>query len=248
MQRTKKSNAPDGYPDLNELSRDAFHEAGHAAAIYYNNRYKNLPTIFFQIHFNQSQHNSQNDQVNELDDSARIEGGRLIQSVPHSVDDFSERHLSKKNQEERDEIVKELHAAMEADIFNLMVGPISEAKYVSILDNEHLNEHLLNLDALKNYGGSKDLEVIDQYLECMANSGIDPSRKIKKIFHAAFKFVDTPARWHSITALSNFLQESEEAVVNYKDIIQVLDEPPVPASYYVCAGLPKKSFLRQKGI
>ncbi len=62
--------------DHHELMRQtAFHEAGHAVAIYLGNRQKDLPPTFFQILLRKP--------VNGYDRFfAKVEGGRLIQSVP----------------------------------------------------------------------------------------------------------------------------------------------------------------------
>ncbi len=68
----------------------AFHEAGHATAIYLNNKARNLPPVFFQIMFKDLSGKSEQDlmayQATHDDSIARVEGGRLIELLPHSID------------------------------------------------------------------------------------------------------------------------------------------------------------------
>lgn len=101
----------------------AFHQAGHAAAIYFGNNQKQLPTVYFQITIKpmgltgkQSTHFR--DEYGEY--SASVEGGRLIQSLPYSFAKASQ-HLTWSQQ-------VEYRCAFEADVFNLLAGPIAVAK------------------------------------------------------------------------------------------------------------------------
>ena len=221
------------YKIPDEKKRIAFHEAGHAAAIYFNNKQHNLPITYFNIHINSNSGDTQSNSQGESYD-ARIEGGgRLIKSLPRSIDDFGELHLAQKSIEERDEILTELESAMDADICNLLVGSIAEAKYVSIIDNEHLTVNLLSMGALKYYGGDSDLKLINDYLQCFFNSGMQSAQKVKELFNSAFDFVDNPRRWRSIAALATFILKSKN-FIKYKDIIRVLDEADLPASYRLC--------------
>src|SRR5664280_1436621 len=70
--------------------RIAFHEAGHAAAIYLSNKARNLPPVYFQITFKElsgaTDYDAQIYQSTHDDSIARVEGGRLIQSLPYSID------------------------------------------------------------------------------------------------------------------------------------------------------------------
>jgi hypothetical protein len=47
------------------------------------------------------------------------------------------------------------------------VGPLAEANYVAMRDDEPINARLVNLNALHHYGGSSDLETINDYLDCL---------------------------------------------------------------------------------
>ena len=233
LKRTSSIILSSQYKMPDEKNRIAFHEAGHAAAIYYNNRQHNLPITCFNININSTAGDTQSDSQGEIYDASIEGGGRLIKSLPRSIDDFEKLQLAQKNIEERDEILTELESAMDADICNLLVGSIAEAKYVSIIDNEQLTVNLLSVAALKNYGGDSDLKLIDDYLQCFFNSGMQSAQKVRDLFYSAFDFVDDPRRWRSIAALATCILKSKK-VIKYKDIIRVLDEADIPASYRLC--------------
>ena len=66
--------------------RIAFHEAGHATAIYLNNQTIDLPPVFFQIMLKDLNDTSEEDllvyQTAHDECIARVEGGRLIELLP----------------------------------------------------------------------------------------------------------------------------------------------------------------------
>jgi hypothetical protein len=62
-------------------------------------------------------------------------------------------------------LLKDYMNAFETDIINLLIGPLAEAKYVANTDNEPFNHRLVNLNALKNYDASSDLELVKDYLQ-----------------------------------------------------------------------------------
>ncbi|HEY5140341.1 MAG TPA: hypothetical protein VIJ25_13655, partial [Methylococcales bacterium] len=59
---------------------------------------------------------------------AKLEGGRLIRTLPTSLDEATKDFST----------VQRLayERAFEADMFNLLVGPLAEAKYVAMRDDE----------------------------------------------------------------------------------------------------------------
>ena len=124
----------------------AFHEAGHAAAIYLNNKARNMPPVFFQIIFKEVSGTPDHDglmyQASYDDSAARVEGGRLIQSLPYSVDGLA--HKLTDHNEAMAPLLKDYMAAFESDIINLLVGPLVEAKYVHQRDDEPFNYKLAN--------------------------------------------------------------------------------------------------------
>src|SRR5512139_2646565 len=66
----------------------AIHEAGHAAAIYIGNKQKQLPPVFFQIviknevNTGQWTDQSDNNANRPMTCFAKVEGGRLIHTLP----------------------------------------------------------------------------------------------------------------------------------------------------------------------
>ncbi|HEY8096516.1 MAG TPA: hypothetical protein VIE65_10560, partial [Methylobacter sp.] len=113
--------------------------------------------------------------------------------------------------------------AFEADIINLLAGPLAEARYVSLRDNEPINPELLNVTALQYYGGSSDLEVVNEYLECFIDSDELRERKMTELFLAAFSFVCERPNWLAITALADSILAHQENIIECNDIIDVLE-------------------------
>ena len=114
--------------DLEELHRrTAFHEAGHAAAIHIRNKQQQLPPVFFEIQIKRP-----HDDVQNL--FAKVIDGNLIQNLPIAVIE-SLSSISSSGQHS-------CQRAYEADVVNLLVGPLAEAKYVSMRDGEAFNPAL----------------------------------------------------------------------------------------------------------
>ena len=196
--------------DYVELSRKTtMHEAGHAAAIYFGNRQRMLPPVFFQIVISPCTCN-----VTSKRCSTRIEGGRLIHTLPSSLEEATRNFSLEQQQAYR--------LAFEADIVNLLVGSLTEAHYVAERDNELINPHLVPLNVLHNYGGAADLEIVQQYLDCFIEKE-DQEQKIKELFWQAFEFINDWTHWYAITALANHIFEHEYEVMDYDEIAGVLD-------------------------
>ena len=139
--------------------RSAFHQAGHAAAICIGNRQKRLPDVHFQVAIWPQERGIRVSQGMRHSGKyvAKMEGGRLIQSLPLS---YAERMhgLAKTEQ-------AQFCCAFEADVINLLAGSLSEAKYVALRDNEVFNANLVYLGALQYYGGKEDLETVNDYMD-----------------------------------------------------------------------------------
>ncbi len=104
----------------------AFHEAGHAIAICVNNKARQQQPVFFQIVIKDlSQHDEEcNNLLVDSDDSvARVEGGRLIQSLIFNVDVLTDKLIS--IDESVAPLVREYQVAFETDIINLLIGPLA---------------------------------------------------------------------------------------------------------------------------
>lgn len=193
--------------DHHELMRQtAYHEAGHAVAIYLGNRQKNLPPTFFQILIKK--------QVNGYDRFfAKVEGGRLIQNFPA----LPLNHLNDLTVEEQNEY----RCAYEADIVNLLVGPLAEAKYISARDDEIFNRYLLTAEALKNYGGASDLETITMYLDNLIPSQKHRDERMLELFDLAFQFIDNVQHWQCIRNLAKYMLENKKDKILCEEIIAV---------------------------
>src|SRR5665647_2935167 len=144
MKRNKIIESP--YQDklIEHKQRVAFHEAGHATAIYLNNKARNLPPVFFQIMFKDLNGKPEEDlltyQATHDDCIARVEGGRLIELLPSSIDALV--HKTTDHNDTMVHLIKDYMIAFEADIINLLVGPLAEAKHVAATDDELFNHQL----------------------------------------------------------------------------------------------------------
>lgn len=210
------------------IQQTAFHEAGHAAAIYLCNRQKNLPPVYFQISFGGLCASSyETDRLKRLSDSkwvAKVEGGNLIHSLPISVIESSDYFTD-----------QEKHAyqlAHEADIINLLAGPLSEAKYVAERDNEMFNPRLINIEALKYYGGTSDLEKVDEYLDALIATQNKRRKKLHELFLAAFRFIEDPSHWFAINRLAKHILDNDKEVIGCEEVIDVIDAALLPSVNY----------------
>ena len=221
MKRRHTSN--DFYPiNHAELSRKtAIHEAGHAAAIYLGNKEKQLPPVFFQLIIKEMNSDFQSagclcksyDSCNNC--ITKIEGGRLIHTLPSSVDEATSDFSSTQKQA--------YQRAFEADIINLMVGPLAEANYVALRDDEPINPRLVNLNALHFYGGASDLETINEYLECFIADKEQRKKKLSELYLAAFNFINDSSNWRAIMALADYILADRKNILECEEIIAVLD-------------------------
>jgi len=188
--------------------RTAFHEAGHAAAIHIGNQQKQLPPVFFEIQVKRP--NNSNAHF-----SAKVVDGNLIQNLPIAVvESFAVVSQSAQHSCQR---------AYEADVVNLLVGPLAEAKYVSIRDDEIFNLKLINLKALHNYGGCSDLERAHAYLDCFIASKAQREEKMFELLSQAFHFIDNQRNWRCILNLAHYILDSHQEIITCDEAIGVFD-------------------------
>ncbi len=196
--------------DYTELSKKtAIHEAGHAAAIYFGNKQKQLPPVFFHIISNCVCDSHDNNC------QTKVEGGRLIHTLPSSIEEAVCNLPSAQKQV--------YQQAFEADIINILVGPLAEANYVAQRDNEVISPRLVPLNALHNYGGSSDLEIVNDYLQCFIIDRSQQEKKITELFWAAFEFINDWAHWYAITALANYILISDKDIIDYEEVVAILE-------------------------
>jgi len=198
----------------------AIHEAGHAAAIYLGNKQKQLPPVFFQILIQDTPHESfwpcrAGTPSAAMTCFAKVEGGRLIHTLPSSLPEATRRFSPLERQA--------YQSAFEADIVNFLAGPLAEAKYVASCDDEIFNPRLVNLDALHFYGGTADVALAKEYLDCLSAEPREKERLIAELFMSAYQFISQRSHWRAITALADFILSSGNNVIACEDIIRVLD-------------------------
>ena len=208
----------------------AFHEAGHAAGIHLNNKANHLPSVFFNINFKAFHHVADEDvmayQLSHNDCIARVQGGRLIEALPSSVDklmlELSNHHNATAKW------VKNYRKAFEADIINLLVGPLAEAKHVADIDDELFNHRLINLKSLENYGGESDLALVNEYAQSFSSNKQQQDEKLDELFSVAFDFVNNRANWKAITRLAAYITDSSKNIICCEEIVSILDQVERP--------------------
>ena len=195
------------------IRQNAFHQAGHVAAIFFNNRHFGLPPIHFQIVI-QSRTGCFDISSGNTNRHIQIIGGRIIDPLSISIKECSH-HLSLAD---RSDFLK----ALEADIINSLAGPIAEARYVSIRDNEPLNPQMLNFSSLAFYNGSHCNEIINDYLQCIDEGD---QRELKKtaLFQTAYQFVSSRSNWNSISGLAEHILNSRTNKIDYEIITEILE-------------------------
>ena len=201
--------------DKNLIRQVVFHEAGHAAAIHLYNRQKRLPPVYFQISIKQIDNSTTqyftNSAVTRDHFAAIVEGGHLIHSLPVTLID-SVTH-------EQDTF----RMAYEADMVNLLVGSLAEAKYVALRDDECFNKNLISINALHHYGGTSDLEKVYDYLENFIADPCLQEEKLVELLNQAFEFIESPVYWKAIENLATYIQDNMSDTISCEDAIAVLD-------------------------
>ncbi len=195
----------------------AYHEAGHATAIYLYNKQQQLPSIFFQIHLKNyedikqltAQNNSQGTYV------AEIEGGCLIENLALNLSvNRNEIHPSER---------EEYYRALNADVINLLAGSIAEQNYLILRDNEVINEALLNIRNLGRYGNYSDMQKINNYLRFLSDCPIEQQKKLTLLLKESFYFITHPKIWKAVTAVAHYILGSQKQPVHCEDIFKVID-------------------------
>jgi hypothetical protein len=222
MNRSNTVGAP-RYKNLASYQqRVAHHEAGHATGIYLNNRCNNLPPVFFQIIFkNVNQGFGNNGLISQDGCIAKIKGGRLIQSLPPEFDTLDSKLFNCTDVTQL-RVTEDYRLAFEADIVNLLIGPLAEAKFSYNTDNELFNEKLITLQALQNYGGDKDLAVVKDYLQSYSADQEQQDEILNRLFSRAFNFINENANWKAITRLANHILSCNNDVISYEEVALVL--------------------------
>lgn len=218
--------------------RVAFHEAGHAAGIHLNNKARQLPPIAFKITFKEMSDVTESDvmayQTPHDDCIARIEGGRLIE-LPSSLDSLMS-GLTSCN-DAMVQLVDDYMIAFEADIINLLIGPLAEAKFVADIDDELFNHKLVDLKALKYYGGRSDLALANEYLHSFFADKQQQNKKLAELFIVAFNFINNAANWAAITKLAHYILDNNKNTIDCEEIVSTLDQAVAHFQYKRSGGI-----------
>jgi len=200
----------------------AFHEAGHAIAICLNNQVRQQPPIFFQIVLkkNHQQSGFNRSSIDSEQSVARVEGGRLIQSLIYNMDDLTHKLISL--DESIAPLIREYQVAFEADIVNLLIGPLAEAKHAYMRDNEQFNYQLIDLKALKNYGGDADLALVSEYMTCYSKDQLRQDEKLNELFIEAGNFISDSNNWLAIIKLADFIIHSDKEIISCEEVLSLL--------------------------
>jgi hypothetical protein len=204
-----------------------YHEAGHATGIHFSSIQKNLPSVFFEITFKQIEDSSFNSLLSDLFDPhidiARVKGGRLIESLPLMTFKTSNVQSSTDTDKWVFKYTDEYLIAFEADITNLLIGPLAEAKYTALVDDEPFHQALFTVQALKYYGGDADLAVINDYLQSYSADKQEQHNILNQIFIKAFNFVNDDSNWKAISKLANYILTSNKNVIGCEEVATVLN-------------------------
>ena len=148
--------------------------------------------------------------------AAVVEGGRLIHSLPVALIE-STHYFSAAEQDA-------YQTAFEADMINLLIGPLAEAKHVALRDDEQFNAKLVNINALHNYGGTSDLNKVYEYLDSFIATRSKHKEKIEELFDKAFQFISSPVHWKAIERLAEYILNNKENIISCEEAIAVLDK------------------------
>lgn len=222
MNRSKTVDAP-RYKNLADYQqRVAHHEAGHATGIYLNNSFHNLPPVFFKIIFKNIDNGFDSNALLSQDGCiAKIRGGRLIQSLPPEFDALNLKLFDCTDAMQL-QVTDDYRLAFETDIVNLLIGPLAEAKFSYQTDNEFFNEKMITPQALRNYGGDKDLAIIKDYLQSYSVDQEQQDEMLNQLFARAFNFINDNANWKAITRLANHIITCHKNVISCEEVALVL--------------------------
>lgn len=223
MRRNLHANNADTYPPEIRKRCVAYHEAGHAAAIYLLNRMRNIPPLVFNLRFNVTHSDTATDFQSDYQNYiACIEGGRLLHALPDTLDDF--RNVSKKHGQNWIRNRDDLLNAFEADVINLLAGSLAEAKFVAEMDDEIFTHRLVDPPALENYGGSFDLALVEDYLQHYSPNPQARDQKLNQLHQVAFNFINDYHNWRAISKLAEFILAADKDTICSEEVAAVLGE------------------------
>ncbi|WP_024298742.1 hypothetical protein [Methylomicrobium lacus] len=221
MKRNLHINNAGAYTPEKRTRCIAFHEAGHAAAIYLINRAREIPPHLFNLRFNEANADAAADFHAAYENYiACVEGGLLLHGLPPTLDDLQ--HLPRETGHDWIQTQEDLLNAFEADVINLFAGPLAEAKYVAETDGEVFTHRLIDPPALGNYGGTFDLALIEDYLRSYSADHRERDRKLHQLHQTAFHFINNYHNWRAISKLADYILASGKNTICYEEVEAIL--------------------------
>lgn len=204
-------------PVLSEQhKRIAFHTAGQAAAIYLRNKRMNLPSVPFRVLINIPQSQQQAFKLTPIKRyQIRIEGGQLVKSFAVSLTEVTD-ELVRQQQQYYQQL-------SDADIINIMAGPIAEAKYVAERDNEIITPRLVSFNALGFYNGMDEITTVSNYLQNRRLNAEEQHKTMINLYLTSFIFVGDAPVWRAINELANHFLTTQQMILEADEIGTVLD-------------------------
>lgn len=224
MRRNLHINNADTYTPEIRRRCVAFHEAGHAAAIYSINRMRKIPPPLFRLRFNVIDADIPATGFRTAYENyiACIEGGRLLHTLPPTL--ANPQALPAVCGQDWIHTGEDLLNAFEADVINLLAGSLAEAKFVAEIDDEIFTYRLVDPPALENYGGSFDLALIDDYLQCYSSDQQARDQKLNQLHRVAFDFINDYHNWRAISKLAKFILASSQDTIYSDEVAAILGE------------------------
>ncbi len=204
---------------IDELSwRNAYHIAGRAASTFYTASESDSPCAGFHIAITPTHSLAALNGGNSFSQHklvASIEGGCLNERFPLASQQAGLVTLPANNETYLRNI--------ETSIVNSLVGPLAEAKYVALRDDEVFNANLVYLGALKFYNGDAAMRAVDEYLDSFAYDVKECRKKSADLFLAAYSFVNSNPRWEAISQLADFIHQQKQGAISYQAIAAILE-------------------------
>ena len=92
--------------------------------------------------------------------------------------------------------------AFEADMINLLVGALAEAKYVSLREGSAFDEQTADMSLWQFYGGTSDWVKVHDYLEHFIACRQHREKTMLELLVKASAFVSNDHNWQAIESLA----------------------------------------------
>jgi hypothetical protein len=104
-----------------------------------------------------------------------------------------------------------------------LVGPLAGAKYAALRDGEVFSANLVNIAALRYYGGSPNLALIAEYMGYFMFNKKDHDRKLKRLYQSAYSFINNKTNWYAIASLADHILDEPVSPINGEDVISLFE-------------------------